>query len=274
MYYRRSLYSPLVLENQKMIAVISDIHSNIEALQAVLDDIASRDIKRIFCLGDVIGYGPDPCQCLDMIMEHCEVTLMGNHDYAVMYEPSNFNIGAESACFWTRKQLEAEPDDDLRAKRWGFLGQLPVKHSLDLNDMDLGVVSMVHGSPRRPINEYIFPDDIYNNPNKMRTLFDRTEHICFVGHTHTPGAFFDTPDFYSPEELDWEFEIEPEHKVIVNVGSVGQPRDRDPRAAYVILEPGLVRFVRVEYDLKKTVEKVKAIKELDDYLGIRLAEGR
>jgi len=93
-----------------MLAVISDIHSNTEALTAVLEDIAKRNVTRIVCLGDVIGYGPEPESCMDVVMEKAEITLMGNHDYAVLYEPSNFNIGAESACFWTRRRLENEED--------------------------------------------------------------------------------------------------------------------------------------------------------------------
>lgn len=257
-----------------MIAIISDIHSNTEALRAVLDDIASRNVEKILCLGDVVGYGPSPGECLDLIIDNCDVTLMGNHDCAVLCEPNNFNIGAETACFWTRQKLEEEPDQTKRARRWEFLAELPVKHTFQADDLNLGHIAMVHGSPRRPINEYIFPDDIYNSPNKIRTLFDRIEHLCFVGHTHVPGVFLDTPDFYSPEELDWVFEVEPNRKAIINVGSVGQPRDRDPRASYVLLEPGNIRFVRVPYNLDKVMQQVYAIKDLDDYLGTRLKEGR
>lgn len=89
------------------IAVISDIHSNLEALQAVLADIDGRDVSEIICLGDVVGYGPQPAECLDLVISRCSVSLMGNHDFAVMYEPNNFNIGAETAALWTRQQLES-----------------------------------------------------------------------------------------------------------------------------------------------------------------------
>jgi len=257
-----------------MIAIISDIHANLEALRAVLDDIGDRNVEQIICLGDVLGYGPEPAECMDLVMEHCPVCLMGNHDCATLYEPSNFNIGAEAACYWTRARLENESDEAVRSKRWKFLGDLPVKHAIDGSDLDSAPLALVHGSPRRPINEYIFPDDIYNNPNKIRGLFDRVEHLCFVGHTHVPGVFLETPDFYSPEELEWVFEVDPDRKAIVNVGSVGQPRDRDSRAGYVLIEPNTIRFVRVPYDVDATIEKVKAIAELDDYLGTRLKEGR
>ena len=255
-----------------MLAIISDIHSNVEALSAVLADIDQRGVKKILCLGDVIGYGPQPGPCLDMVIERCAVSLMGNHDYAVLYEPSQFNMGAEAACYWTRQQLEEEPDQAKRASRWDFLGQLPIKHVLT---EDGGPeIALVHGSPRRPVNEYIFPDDVFSSPAKLQGLFDRFEGMCFVGHTHVPGIFTDTPDFYSPQEVDNEFELPQGHKAIINVGSVGQPRDRDPRAAYVLVEGNLVQFVRVPYDVESVVEKLQAIKELDAYLDRRLREGR
>jgi len=257
-----------------MLAIISDIHANAEALEAVLNDIDSRGVKQIICLGDVVGYGPNPAECLDMVMARASVTLMGNHDYAVMYEPNKFNIGAETACYWTRQQLENEQDVARRNARWEFFGALPVKHTLEAEELNAGPLVFVHGSPRRPVNEYIFPDDIYNAPNKVKGLFDRFEHLCFVGHTHVPGVFMDTPDFYSPDELEGVFEVDAGRKALMNVGSVGQPRDGDSRASYVIVEPGVVRFCRVEYPVEPVVAKVKAIPELDDYLGIRLMEGR
>jgi len=257
-----------------MLAIISDIHSNVEALTAVLADIASRGIKQIICLGDVLGYGPQPGQCLDLIMQSVSLSLMGNHDYAVLYEPNKFNLGAETACFWTRQKLEDEPDAAKRNARWEFLGKMPVKHVIDGSDMGVGQMVFVHGSPRRPINEYIFPDDVYNAPAKIHSVFERFEHLCFVGHTHVPGAFIETPDFYSPDELEMVFEVNPARKALINVGSVGQPRDRDNRASYVYVESGKIHFVRVPYNVEAVVEKVRAIQELDDYLGVRLKEGR
>ncbi len=257
-----------------MIAVISDIHSNVEALSAVLKDIRSRGISRIFCLGDVIGYGPEPRECLDLVMQNAEVTLMGNHDYAVLYEPNKFNAGAESACYWTRQQLEDEPDEAARRKRWEFLGSLPVKHVMTGEELDAQEMVFVHGSPRRPVNEYLFPDDIFSNPGRISGSFDRFNHLCFVGHTHVPGVFLDPPDFYSPDEMKDVFTFKSGQKALINVGSVGQPRDRDPRASYVVVEPGKILFVRVAYDVERIAEKVYAVSELDNYLGSRLKEGR
>ncbi len=255
------------------IAIISDIHGNLEALTAVLGDIAARGIHQVLCLGDVVGYGPDPRECLDLVLDRCQVTLMGNHDFATLYEPKNFNIGAEGACYWTRQMLEEEPEKSARDRRWDFLGSLPVKEVLPAEESPVGEVVLAHGSPRRPVNEYVFPDDIYNNPNKLLGLFERFTNLCLIGHTHVPGIFLPTPDFYSPEELGGTYEVD-QHKAIVNVGSVGQPRDRDVRASYAILADGRVQFLRVAYDVEVTISKVHGIRDLDDYLGNRLREGR
>ncbi len=250
-----------------MFAIISDIHSNLEALEAVLADIRGRGIERVICLGDVIGYGPDPLPCLDLVRRSCRITLCGNHDQAVLLEPNNFNIGAERACFWTRQCLEGEKDARLRHERWQFLGRLPAKHVED-------TMLFVHGSPRRPVNEYIFPDDVYTNATKMAHIFERIESVCFVGHTHVPGLFTPEPDFYAPDEFSNKVDLGDGEQRIINVGSVGQPRDRDSRACYVVVADNIVEFVRVEYDVKATVAKVNAVSSLDNFLGQRLIDGR
>ncbi len=258
-----------------MFALISDIHSNIEALTTVLADIEKRGIKTIYCLGDVIGYGPDPKPCLDLIIKKTKLCVLGNHDYAVFYEPTNFNFGAEQASFWTRDELENENETEGRKRRWEFLGYLPIRRSLE---MVLGgektTIDFVHASPRKPINEYIFPDDVYTNPTKVQLLFEKVKHICFVGHTHLPGVFLDEPDFYLPEELGERYPIVNDEKAIINIGSVGQPRDKDNRASYVYVEENEVNFVRLEYDFEKTIEKIKAIERLDNFNAERLRDGR
>ena len=258
-----------------MFAVISDIHSNLEALTTVLADIERRGIKKVYCLGDVVGYGPDPKPCLELITQKTELCVLGNHDYAVFYEPTNFNYGAEQASFWTREVLETEQAEDKRNKWWRFLGELPMRHRLRLaTDGGQTVIDFIHASPRRPINEYIFPDDVYTNPLKVRTLFERIEHICFVGHTHLPGVFLGEPDFYLPGELGDVYPIVPDEKAIINIGSVGQPRDRDSRASYVYVSDQQVHFVRLEYDIETTIRKIKATPQLDDFQAERLREGR
>lgn len=256
-------------------AVISDIHGNAEALRAVLDDIKSRGISKIVCLGDIVGYGPEPLECVDMVREHCAWALMGNHDFGVLYEPTNFNPAAESSAYWTREQFDAEADDQLRADRYDFLGRLRVRMVEELAGPGTPVLA-VHASPRRPINEYVFPDDAQDAPDKMEAIFDRVERVALCGHTHVPGVFTDEPDFYAPTELGEErsYKFLPDEKAIINVGSVGQPRDHDPRASYAILDDGTVTFARVEYDVKTTADKIKNIPELHDWLGERLYDGR
>jgi len=251
-----------------MIAVISDIHSNLEALEAVLTDIERRGGRRIICLGDIVGYGPNPRECLDLVMQRCEVCVCGNHDVAVFFEPFSFNIGAERAAFWTRACLEEEPNKHIRDLRWQFLGALPVKFRGE------GFLC-VHGSPRKPVNEYIFADDVVSSPNKLLDIFRRLEETtCFVGHTHVPGVLLDDPYFDPPDELAEPNVFELGEQAIINVGSVGQPRDRDWRASYVLVSEEKVQFMRVKYDFEKTIAKIKAIPEIDDFLGERLKEGR
>jgi predicted phosphodiesterase len=267
-------------------ALISDIHGNLEALETVLDDIQGQGITEIFCLGDIIGYGPNPRECIDRVMDTCKMTLLGNHDQGAMFDPDGFNIGAERAIFWTRDQLEAPADREGNQRRWEFLGELPRSHRY-------GSFLFVHGSPRNPLSEYIFPEDIYNH-RKMERLFQLVGRYCFQGHTHVPGIFTENYQFFAPEEIDLGYALG-EGKVMVNVGSVGQPRDGDNRACYVILEDGLgdesangeaepgppaiprspkITYRRLPYDFEKTIQKIYSVPELEPFLGDRLRQGR
>jgi diadenosine tetraphosphatase ApaH/serine/threonine PP2A family protein phosphatase len=275
-------------------ALISDIHGNLEALEAVLDDIKAQGITESYCLGDIIGYGPNPRECIDRVMETCRITLLGNHDQGAMFDPDGFNIGAERAIFWTREQLESPYDRANNERRWEFLGELPRTHRCD-------PFLFVHGSPRNPLSEYVFPEDIYNH-RKMERLFQLVERYCFQGHTHVPGVFTESYQFYAPEEIDNEYTLG-EAKVMINVGSVGQPRDGDPRACYVVLDDGQppangpaqgseptaesadsaapaptgpirVIYRRLPYDIETTIQKIYAIPELEPFLGDRLRQGR
>ena len=250
-----------------MFALISDLHSNLEALTAVLEDIDRRGVKEIFCLGDIVGYGPQPKECLDLIIERGIVSIMGNHDHAVFYEPTNFNTGAERASYWTRQCLEDEPDKAKRNQRWSYQGRQLIR--LEMDD-----ILLVHGSPRRPVNEYVFPDDIYTSTAKIAANFERVKHLCFVGHTHVPGVFLEDPDFYGTDELDNVYPIVDSERAIINVGSVGQPRDQDTRACYVVVSDDKVEFVRVKYDIEATAAKIVANPALDNFEGERLKDGR
>ena len=130
----------------------------------------------------------------------------------------------------------------------------------------------VHGSARNPLNEYVFPEDIYNQ-RKMERIFGLVDKYCFQGHTHIPGVFSEDYTFLSPDEFDFQWTLT-EKKILVNVGSVGQPRDGDNRSCYVIVDGDKVRYRRVAYDFEKTIAKIYAIDDLDNFLGDRLRGGR
>jgi diadenosine tetraphosphatase ApaH/serine/threonine PP2A family protein phosphatase len=246
-----------------MKAILSDIHSNLEALQAVLDDISHFPVEDIYCLGDVIGYGPNPRECLDLVRERCSVALLGNHDQAVLHEPEGFNPVAALAVYWTREKLLAPvPTAEEAARRWAYLERLACGR-LEPNGL-----LFVHASPCDPVLEYVFPHDARDGW-KMCRLFAEVERCCFHGHTHIPGIFVEPGQFFKPDELDGQYRLG-EQKVLCNVGSVGQPRDDDLRACYVLLEGDTIRFRRVKYDYEKTARKIYATKGLHNSLGDRL----
>lgn len=245
-------------------AIVSDIHGNLEALEAVLADIADQGITEIYCLGDVVGYGPNPRECIDRVMQF-KLCILGNHDQGALFDPEGFSSGAERAIFWTRTQLELGGDDEQNVRRWRFLCELPRNHREDK-------ALYVHGSARSPLNEYVFPEDVYNS-RKIEKIFSLIERHCFQGHTHVPGVFTEDSRFFTPADLNNRYPLR-EQKAMINVGSVGQPRDNDSRSCYVVLDSGQIEFRRVPYPLQQTIDKIYAIPELDNFLGDRLREGR
>ena len=249
-----------------MQAIISDIHSNIEAFHAVLKDIEKRGVKDIICLGDVIGYGPNPKECID-IARTFRLTLLGNHEEAVLFEvhAQGFNPRASTAVKWTNRQFDMlGADREANGKRWDFMGAMPRIYIAN------GVM-LVHASPSDNTREYIYTTDV-RNPNKMERIFAQIQHLCFVGHTHTPGVWTDDLTYRSPEELDYRYAIT-EQRIIINVGSIGQPRDNDNRACYALFDGSTVQWVRVPYDFETTIHKIYEIDDLDNSLGDRLREG-
>lgn len=244
-------------------AIISDIHSNFEAFSAVIDDIKTHDVDQVICLGDIVGYGPDPCKCVDLAMD-CDIVILGNHDQGALFDPEGFNAGAERAIFWTRSQLENARGPEAE-RRWEFLGERPRQH----RDGDF---LFVHGSARNPLNEYVFPEDVYN-ARKMERIFQLIDKYCFQGHTHVPGIFTEGLNFYSPADVNYSYRLDG-GKTMINIGSVGQPRDSDCRACYVLLDGETVNYRRIEYDYETTIKKIYQIPELDNFLGDRLREGR
>lgn len=251
-------------------AIISDIHGNLEALTAVMDDIEKRGVDEIICLGDVIGYGVNPLECLDLVMKKCKICLLGNHEQGALFDPDGFNGSAVKAIFWTREQL-SKPSEH-RDERWDFINMNPRK----FYDEDWKAL-FVHGSPKNPLNEYIFPEDVYN-PKKMETLFSLIAHVSFQGHTHVPGIFIQDENFVSPADINYEFDLLPNHKYLINVGSVGQPRDYNPMACYAEVEARgdllHLTYHRVEYPVRETAEKIYQYPDLDRFLGDRLLIGR
>jgi diadenosine tetraphosphatase ApaH/serine/threonine PP2A family protein phosphatase len=248
-------------------AVISDIHANLEALEAVLADCVRRGIVDVLCLGDIVGYGPDPGECVDLVRSRCVKAIRGNHDEALVQGPVGFTPMARDAILWTRKVLRPRFWRPGSAARWRFLENLP------LEDV-WGEYLLVHGSPRDPTSEYIMERDILmGDRRKFPEIFERFDSVCLVGHTHIPGVFLAGPRFVPQRELTAPFRFE--EKMVINVGSVGQPRDRDPRACYLTFdqEQATFEFHRLDYDREKTRQKISAVAALNAQLGDRLLEG-
>ncbi len=226
------------------ILLISDIHANLTAFEAVLAD-AKGQWDEIWCLGDVLGYGPDPNECAALLREQNHVTLTGNHDWAALgkIDLSTFNTDARAAAEWTADTL----NDDVRA----YLEQQPpmlVKEQFTL----------AHASPRQPIWEYI--TDAFIAWENFE-FFDTP--ICLVGHTHYPvvfeqdeefGALAFHADYVRPVQLV-------DKSLIINPGSVGQPRDSDPRAAYALLDLDKMAWQhkRVAYNIEETQERMRKV---------------
>jgi diadenosine tetraphosphatase ApaH/serine/threonine PP2A family protein phosphatase len=191
----------------------------------------------------------------------------------VLFDPDGWSPAALRAIEWTRTVLERRPygrAGEQADARWEYLGNLPRSRKEP-------PYLFVHGSARNPLNEYVFPEDIYNQ-RKMATIFGLVEAYCFQGHTHVPGLFVEQApgeryEFLAPDEIDYAYTLDG-RKTLCNVGSVGQPRDGDWRACYVLLDGDTIRYRRVEYDVETTVRKIRDNPDLDDFLGNRLPEGR
>lgn len=250
------------------IAIVSDIHANLGALEAVLRDIERKKCRKIYCLGDVIGYGPDPRQVLDIARENFELVILGNHDEAISYKiPKRFKRMAAKAAFWTRKRIKPGKRPGFRdaRKRWNYLRRFP-------RTEELGTWLMAHGSPESNL-EYV-----YDKESALDVFNDEIgdSRICFLGHTHVPGIFTyggdDEVHFVEPQEGKRYTVTAP--KAIVNVGSVGQPRDGDPRACWVLARSdGSLSFRRVEYEIEPVAERILKAKGLHPSLAERLFVG-
>jgi diadenosine tetraphosphatase ApaH/serine/threonine PP2A family protein phosphatase len=246
-------------------ALISDIHANVAALEAVLARIDQLGIAEIDCLGDVVGYGAEPERCIELVRARCKWTLMGNHDWGLFHELDDFNPLAREALLFTRKRLRSGWFGGGRRRLREFLEQLPVRIE------DHGCL-FVHGSPRDPVMEYVLKSDGFLEREKMVEIFGMLDRPCFVGHTHWPGMH--GPDFRFVQATDEQHRFElGEGPAIVNVGSVGQPRDGDPRASFAVVDGRSVEIHRVPYDFRRTQAQILAA-GLHQALADRLARGK
>lgn len=239
-------------------AIISDIHSNLEALQAVLKDIKKRRIKSIFCLGDLVGYGANPEECIALVVKETDALIAGNHDWAAIdkTEIATFNPVAAEAIVWTQKRLSEG------SKK--ILAGLPLTHRVDN-------LLLVHGSPAKPEQwQYLFALEDF----RLQFGFF-SEQVCFIGHSHIPSGVFQDINSYTDFQRENPFPLLKKRKYIVNVGSVGQPRDLDPRACYAIYDGNndALEIVRVEYNIPLAEQKI--IKAgLPEVLAERLSLGK
>ncbi len=251
-----------------MYAIISDLHSNLEALTAVFADIDRHDVESVLCLGDIVGYGPQPVECVDLVRQRCRLVLRGNHDDALFHGAPDFNPIARQAIEVNRVLLRPSwLSLPKRRDRWHFLAELKPS-------CREGSVLYCHASPRDPLREYLLRPDIVFDPGKIRSNFEFVESVCFVGHTHQPGVMTEKLEFLTPTDLGHRYRLPEVGRVIVNVGSVGQPRDGDPRACYVLVNDGELEFRRVEYDLGLTQRKIRELGGLHEMCATRLEVGK
>ncbi len=259
------------------VLILSDIHANLAALETVLTAAAGR-YDAVWCLGDVVGYGPRPNECVEILREQADLCVMGNHDWAVLGRPGinveDFNPHARAAVLWTRDQLT-------EANR-AYLDQLPDR---PLQPAGAGDFLITHASPREPVWEYVLTPSI-----AMENFAAFREAICLVGHTHKPAIFrwrlqhvdertaapsratawppatqdnghqSATVDYLQPlEGVELALETSLDQRLIINPGSVGQPRDNDARAAYAILDlaKDTWQYARVPYPIELTQNQMR-----------------
>ena len=270
-------------------AIVSDLHSNVQALVRAVEDARERGATRFVCLGDVIGYGARPNECIAIVRALCDekaprwpesvggegpplepgLCLLGNHEHALIGEANDFNPKARAAIDWTRDALNAEPDRQAKFAVWDWLDALEPMRT-DERAM------YAHGSPRGPVREYLLPRDARDREKMDANFACMTRDVCFVGHSHVPAVYTEDGRLFRPRGTDGPYALEtgPGRRAIVNVGSVGQPRDGDARLSYVLFDGDSLQFVRLEYDHSAAAAQIRAVAELPDFLADRLAVGR
>ena len=225
------------------IALISDIHSNLEALQAVKEDIEKKGFDEIYCLGDIVGYGANPNECIEMVRTMCKACIMGNHDHACIGSTSieMFNPYAKLAVKWTMEHMSEESTN--------FLKSLNFIYKLDHKTM------LVHSSPFEPDKwNYILSE--YDALIAFSCL--NSEQLVFIGHSHQPLLFFESQNQDIHYSIINSLTLDKQQRYIVNIGSVGQPRDLNPKSCYVGIdtEENTVEYYRIGYDIETAVKKI------------------
>ncbi|MDZ4723291.1 MAG: metallophosphoesterase family protein [candidate division Zixibacteria bacterium] len=239
-------------------ALVSDIHANLEALEAVLRDIDTLRVDQIFSLGDVIGYGADPAACVALVEKHCAVKLMGNHEYVSLglTDMKKLNTIARESLTWTKSQLGDRSLSDI--------SKYEIEAHTDTN-------YFVHASPFEPEKwHYILSID-----DAAQAFHNLENRMCFFGHTHVPLIFSEIDTSSIRCRTGHSFQPDEECRHLINVGSVGQPRDNDPRACYVLYDTDEqdVEYRRVEYDVQRTQQKMIQA-NIPRVLAERLETGR
>jgi len=240
------------------LALLSDAHANLEALQAVVKDLEAQSIEKVFFLGDAVGYGADPNKCIKLIDNLCEIKLLGNHDFVALglESPQYFNLMAQQSILWTRKELSKKSV------------QLLADFEMEATFLDY---FLVHATPENPSEwNYILTID---DANRNFEYFSQT--ICFIGHSHQAGIYRRDADGTVTFLQEETYTAEENCRYIINVGSVGQPRDGNRDSCYAIVETDnhSIEFRRVQYDVEKAQEKMKNA-ALPDFLISRLAKGK
>ena len=248
-----------------MLAIISDIHANLEALDAVLAEVRQRGVDELVCLGDVVGYGPDPVACLRRASTW-PIVVAGDWDRAlVAHDPTQWSDWINRHIKWLQRSVSKAPDGAaLLAAAKSFRDQ---HHQFGCQ--------FCHGTPS-DVRDFVFPEDIYNE-RKLERIAKEFDHTLFAGHTHIPGLFALSQGAsweYIEVSPGDEYAVEDYSKLICNVGSVGQPRDGDARASFVLFDGRVIQFHRLDYDVEGTIVKIKNDPDIDDMQGDRLLEGR
>lgn len=251
-------------------AIFSDIHGNLPALEAVVADAQAQGATRFWCLGDVVGYGARPLECLAIIRQLCSAVIKGNHEQAVIEGPLGFNPLASAAIHWTRHALDQAPGQS--AGGMEYISALGVR-------VDSEHAVLVHGSPSHPLDEYLFREDAVDHlprgrdfSPKLARCFSLISLPCFVGHTHVPGVIDEDLRWTEPADCEGRYDTRG-RPCLINVGSVGQPRDGDVRASYALFDEREVLFRRVVYNVRAAAATIFDEPALPDLLGQRLLEG-